>query len=232
MEQAKKKRMSEIRMNSEENSLLKNSFTVQDWGQIDYSLALKKQELLVEKIAEKNSFGVLVFCSHPPVVTLGRKTQKDDVFSWQGPVIEIARGGRATYHGPSQIVVYPIFNLNLLNEPYRRDIGHFLRGIEQALINSLQCFSIAGQAIAGEENTGVWVKDKKIASIGIGVRKWISYHGAALNLDFDPKAFQGLNPCGFKSSQMTNIESELGHPVSRIEAIQVIIEEFKKIFNN
>jgi len=200
---------------------------VQNWGLIDYEEALQKQELLVEQIAESNSEGVLVFCTHPPVVTLGRKTQPGDVFDWNGPVREISRGGRATYHGPSQLVVYPILNINLAGHkrPFR-DIHWYLRTLENSIIDVLASYGVrsvgkslqkkSADSFAADE-TGVWVENQKIASLGIAVRKWITYHGAAINLENDPKAFWGMNPCGFDREVMTNVETVVGYKINRGE---------------
>jgi lipoyl(octanoyl) transferase len=195
-----------------------------DWGLIDYKTALLRQESLVEEIAGKQTSGSLVFCQHPAIVTLGRSTKPGDLTTWSGPTLEVSRGGRATYHGPSQLVIYPIVNLALASQARpAKDIGSFLRNFEQALVLTLKEYGIeasgrslqkkAPEVESGDE-TGVWVGDKKIASLGIAVRKWVTFHGAALNVYADPTAFQGLKPCGFQSSVMVNIESLTGQKVS------------------
>ncbi|GIL18264.1 MAG: hypothetical protein BroJett040_20150 [Oligoflexia bacterium] len=206
----------------------------QDWGPIEYEKALEKQEQLVEKVAAEKSEGVLVFCTHPPIVTLGRKTEAGDVFAWQGPIKEISRGGRATYHGPSQLVIYPIINLDLpTNNRPQRDIGWYLRTLENAIIDVLKTEGITAigkslqkksQTDSGTEETGVWVGNQKIASLGIGVRKWVTYHGAALNVDEDPQAFQGMKPCGFSTETMVSMEKLLGRKVDRPK-IQNLLKE-------
>lgn len=204
-----------------------SSLEFQNWGQIDYQEALARQEALVEEVAAAKSAGVLVFCTHPPVVTLGRKTQAGDVFGWQGPVIEISRGGRATYHGPSQLVVYPIYNMSVerAGRP-TRDIAWYLRSLEDAIVATLKDYRLGavGRSLQkkpesenGEDETGVWVGSQKIASLGIGIRKWVSFHGAAINLDHDPQAFQGMRPCGFNTETMVSLEKLLGQPVDREE---------------
>jgi lipoyl(octanoyl) transferase len=197
----------------------------EDWGLIDYEQALNRQLEKVEEVANSTTkesqgenFGFLIFCSHPAVVTLGRKTQPGDVFGWQGPIKEISRGGRATYHGPSQLVVYPIFKI--------RDIGKYLRDFEDAILDVLKTYGIeaVGKTLQKKsdvqeetEETGVWVGRQKIASLGIGVKKWVTYHGAAINLDEDPQAFQGMKPCGFSSDTMVSLEKLLGQKVDRRE---------------
>jgi lipoyl(octanoyl) transferase len=205
-------------------------YKIQNWGLMEYSQALELQEKLVAEIAEKDQPGTIVFCSHPPVVTLGRGTKEGDVFAWQGPIMEISRGGRATYHGPSQLVVYPIINLNRAS-PARpaRDVGAFLRNFETAIVRTLQEYGIPSEGRSlkkkseletATEETGVWVGNQKIASLGIGVRKWVSFHGAAVNLDQDPLAFQGLRPCGFTKETMVSLQQLIGDPVDRKQFMQ------------
>lgn len=190
----------------------------EDWGLIDYEKALRQQLEKVDQVSgsQSENFGFLIFCSHPAVVTLGRKTQPGDVFGWQGPVIEISRGGRATYHGPSQLVVYPILKIN--------DIGKYLRSMEGAIIDILKDYDIeaVGKTFQKKPNsddateeTGVWVGRQKIASLGIGVKKWVTYHGAAINLDEDPLAFTGMKPCGFNSETMVSLEKLTGQKINR-----------------
>lgn len=208
----------------------------QDWGLIDYEEALKRQESLVEETAAKKSAGTLVFCTHSPIVTLGRKTQEGDVCGWQGPLVEISRGGRATYHGPSQLLVYPIYNLDFDRpESPKRDIAWYLRNFENSIVDTLAAFGIEAQGRSlqkktpsetAEDETGVWVGPRKIASLGIGVRKWVCFHGAAINLDRDPQAFQGMRPCGFTRETMISLEDLLGSRVDR----EAFSEELRRQF--
>ncbi len=195
----------------------------QDWGLINYEEALAKQNALVEKVQTENLPGFLIFCTHPPVVTLGRATQPGDVFAWQGPILEISRGGRATYHGPSQLIVYPILNLSHTRKGRRdREIVGYLRVFEEAIVDVLRSYKIEAQGRSLQKNpqthseadeTGVWVGNRKLASIGIGVRKWVTFHGAAINLHYDPQAFRGMNPCGFTTETMISLEQLLETPV-------------------
>lgn len=188
---------------------------IQDWGLIDYPLALQRQLDLVALVHQELARDTLVFCSHPPVVTLGRATRDGDVCGWVGETIEVSRGGRATYHGPNQIVVYPILDMNQRN----RDLHKLMRTMEEAIIRTLADFGVKAegrtlQVQDGEaepaEATGVWIGSRKIASIGIGARKWVSYHGLALNVESDPNAFQGMKPCGFTTGTMISLEEILG----------------------
>ncbi len=197
----------------------------QDWGLVPYQEALDRQLELVEKVASADHPGYLIFCTHPPVVTLGRATKADDVFAWGGETIEISRGGRATYHGPSQLVIYPILNLN--HERHGRkakEIAGYLRTLENCLVKVLKLYGVesSGRSLQkksadadGADETGVWIGAQKIASLGIGVKKWVTYHGASINLDNDPSAFLGMNPCGFQSSTMVSLEQILDQKIDR-----------------
>jgi lipoyl(octanoyl) transferase len=162
-----------------------------------------------------------VWCSHPPVVTLGRGTQEGDLTDWTGDVVEVQRGGRATYHGPSQIVAYPILNLSTR----KRDLHQFMRNIELAIIETLKFYGV--QSGISEGNTGVWIGNKKIASIGIAVKKWVSYHGVAINIDHDSNAFTGLKPCGFTTETMISLEELTNTKINH----QEFIEKFKHFLN-
>lgn len=200
----------------------------QDWGLIEYSRALAKMRQTLEDVIEhRHGPGVLVFCTHPPVVTLGRATRAGDVFGWQGPVLEISRGGRATYHGPSQLVVYPVLNLKEARRGRGpQEIAGYLRTLENGIIEVLGSYGLKGVGKSlrrkeaggeGADETGVWVGSRKVASLGIGVRHWVTSHGAAINVDRDPEAFQGMNPCGFRSDVMASMEELHGAPVDRAE---------------
>lgn len=200
--------------------------SVQDWGLIDYPSALQRQLDLVDLVSREHARETLIFCSHPPVVTLGRATRPGDVFGWQGETVEINRGGRATYHGPSQVVVYPILDLNLRG----RDLHKYMRHLEDATVAALAEFGIQATGRTSQvsedgsaaEATGVWLGSRKLASIGIGVRKWITFHGLALNVNFDPKAFIGMKPCGFSTETMISMEEVLGAPVDRARVVEAL----------
>lgn len=202
----------------------------EDWGLVDYEQALVRQLATLEEVSLRSKenpgyFGKVIFCTHPPVVTKGRVTREDDIFSWNGPVVEIQRGGRATYHGPSQVVVYPIIAISKPRKSRNvNEIHGFLRDFENAIIDTLSDFGIEAEgksihkkmnAEFGTEETGVWVGSQKVASLGLGIKKWITYHGAAVNLDFDAAAFAGINPCGFRTSTMISIEQILGKSLDR-----------------
>lgn len=200
---------------NEDRSIVKPAPLVfQDWGLIDYQQALEKQLQLVQEIADQDLPGYLIFCSHPPVVTTGRATKSDDIFAWQGEVVDVSRGGRATYHGPSQLVVYPLMNLNFpRHDRKEKEIVGFLRVFENSIVKVLKKYDIesVGRSLQKKsdseaDETGVWVRNKKIAALGIAVKRWVTYHGAAINFSKDEKAFKGINPCGFTSDIIITVE--------------------------
>ncbi len=200
------------------------SLAVVDWGLIDYQEAFRRQLDLVGLVQQELARETLIFCSHPPVVTLGRGTKPGDLDGWTGEIVEVNRGGRATYHGPSQIVVYPIIDLNHRS----RDLHRYLRALEQAVVLTLaeHGVSAVGRSLQTNESeieseaTGVWVGSRKIASIGIGVRKWVTFHGLALNIDHDADAFRGLKPCGFNPEIMTSLQEILGSSTPSRDLLQ------------
>ena len=192
-----------------------------DWGLIPYEEAMNRQLELVDQVSRENSSEFIVFCRHPSVVTTGRATEAGDLGSWNGEIIQSQRGGRATYHGPEQLVVYPIINLNLRE----KDLHLHLRKLENALVDCLDvCFGITAKG-GIKDATGVWVAEKKIASLGIAVRKWVTYHGMAVNLNPDPLAFSGISPCGFSTSTMTNL-SKLSNRETNYESFREQLEPF------
>jgi lipoate-protein ligase B len=205
---------------------------LEDWGLIEYELSSSKQLESVDQVAA-GAEERIVFCTHPPIVTLGRATKPGDVAGWSGAVAETSRGGRATYHGPSQLVIYPILDLRLKHERFaERDVHAYLRTLESATVAALrECGLTDAEARTtgkGEDSlTGVWVGEKKIASIGIAVRKWVTYHGVAVNLEHDPKAHTGIKPCGFSTSIMTSLEEQLGR---KTEAKPVFESVFQTLF--
>lgn len=206
---------------------------IQDWELIHYELATRKQLELVDAVASGEAEETLVLCTHPPVVTLGRATSAEDLIGWQGETYETSRGGRATYHGPNQLVIYPIIDLR---KPHKnvaeRDLHQYLRALENATVSALHELGLKNAEARitkqGELSlTGVWVGEKKIASIGIAVRKWITYHGVAINIFHDDQAFQGIRPCGFSSaSVMTSVERELSAKPDFDSTKAILIQAF------
>lgn len=204
-------------------------------GLVDYPIALEKQLELVEQVHLNPKREYIILCKHPEVVTLGRSSKENDLFAWDGNVLEVSRGGRATYHGPSQIVIYPIINLKNTHCLFgTQDVTGFLRTLENSLIDFLKLYEISAQGKSLQKNkteekeeTGVWIGPKKIASLGIAVKKWVTYHGAAINIYNDPKAYRGMNPCGFNNQIMTNLESMVNQSLDESQ----IIKQLQKILS-
>jgi lipoyl(octanoyl) transferase len=182
-----------------------------EWlGRIDYQTGLQIQEERLESCVSNGAESVILL-EHEPVYTIGRLPDKSSLRNVSGlpyPVFETNRGGQATYHGPGQLIGYPIVDLRIRG----RDLHHYLRKLENILIDLLADFGLQGARIDGK--TGVWIQDRKIASIGVGVRKWVTMHGFALNVASDLSGFQNITPCGLSGVRMTSISSELGTEVS------------------
>ena len=182
-----------------------------EWlGRIDYQTGLQVQEERLESCLI-NGAETVILLEHEPVYTIGRLPDKSSLRNVSGlpyPVFEINRGGQATYHGPGQLVGYPIIDLRIRG----RDVHHYLRKLENVLIDLLADFGLQGVRIDGK--TGVWIQDRKIASIGVGVRKWVTMHGFALNVASDLSGFQNITPCGLSGVRMTSISGELATEVS------------------
>ena len=176
---------------------------VLDLGVMEYGECLQLQHRLLDAVQQEGEGTVLVV-EHPPVATLGRRGEPSDVFDQELPTFRIERGGKATYHGPGQLVVYPIVHLGEGN----RDVRAWVRHLERFLIDMLARFGIEGAS--DPEYPGIWAKSskKKIASIGIAVQQWVSFHGIAINVTLDPKEFERINPCGLGAAIMTNMQRE------------------------
>ena len=182
-----------------------------EWlGRIDYQTGLGIQEERLNECLNHGEESVILL-EHEPVYTIGRLLDKSSlrvVDQLPYPVFETNRGGQATYHGPGQLVGYPILDLRARG----RDLHCYLRKLEDLLIDLLKEFEIKGSKVEGK--TGVWVQEGKIASIGVGVRKWVTMHGFALNVASDLSGFQSITPCGLSGVRMTSISIESGNEVS------------------
>ena len=202
-----------------------------DIGLTDYrqGLALQKEYLGLVKSGEIE--GALIFTEHRPVFTLGRSADKNNFLinekSIKAQGIEIHeadRGGDITFHGPGQLVAYPIIDLN----NHYRDIHRYLRGLEEATISTLSDFQI--DSFREDKRTGCWTAHGKIASIGIAASRWITYHGVAINANVDLKYFDMIHPCGFKDIKVTSIEEILSKPADLALLKQSFLNHFSKAF--
>src|SRR5947208_11971797 len=195
-------------------------------GRIAYGDALAMQEDLVARKRIDDSLGdELLLLEHEPVYTIGRTPDQSslrDAAQLPHPLFPINRGGQATYHGPGQLVGYPIIDL----KRYVQDLHRYLRWIEQTLIELLTSFDLDAQTRAGL--TGVWIEERKIASIGVGVKQWITMHGFALNVCGDLAPFREIVPCGIAGVEMTSIERETGAPASVEDFAQRVAAIFAK----
>ena len=171
----------------------------------------------------------LILVEHPEVITLGRSARPENLLQPEAmPVIAVERGGDVTYHGPGQLLAYPIFRLR----DDEHDLHRYLRGLEEALLRTLADFGVAGRRIAGR--TGVWTgpeaTPRKLASIGVAVRRWVTMHGLALNVNTDLARFAAINPCGFAASVMTSMARELGQPVEPVAVKRSLAEHLGVVF--
>lgn len=193
-------------------------------GRIGYAEALALQERIVaEKIASPERPDELLLLEHDPVYTIGRTPDRSslhDPGSLPHPLVTISRGGQATYHGPGQLVGYPILDLNRRG----RDLHVYLRALEDFLVSVCAHFGVAAERREGL--TGTWVGEKKIASIGVGVRRWVSLHGFALNVCGDLAPFDEITPCGIAGVKMTSLARERGAAVTVEEAAQHVAHAF------
>jgi len=204
-----------------------------DWGRTAYADAFERQKELVNKRRNQATNDTLVFTEHDPVYTLGLRKGADQHLIWdkstcaqQGITIYRSnRGGDITYHGPGQIVGYPIISLQK-----RRDLHAYLRDLEAVVINTLTHFGLESDRREGK--TGIWLGQRKICAIGVAVRSWVTYHGFALNVSPDMRHFTGIVPCGITDGTVTSMELELDRKVDLAEVKTALAVEFQKVFQN
>ena len=202
---------------------------VEDWGLIDYLVAFDRQKKCVQEVMAGAS-DYLILCEHPAVLTLGRMTNPDSLL-YQREEIEnrgvmitsVDRGGDVTLHAPGQLIVYPIFNLN----NYGKDLKTYMEKLEELAVDLLRNFGILAISITGKR--GVFVGPDKIISIGVGVRKWVTYHGLGINVNTDLSLFNLIKPCGL-NVRMTSIQKLNGHVMPMKDVKIKVAELFHKKF--
>jgi lipoate-protein ligase B len=206
----------------------------QDLGRISYREALELQHRAVSSRAMSQTGDVIYFAEHEPVLTVGRSGRAESLRASEGvlrargvDVVPVERGGDITYHGPGQIVAYPIVSLASL--PHGRDLHRYLRDLEEVLIRALSSYGI--RATRHPEYTGVWVGDRKVAAIGVAVRRWITFHGFALNVDPDLGHFDWIHPCGIRHLGVTSMRVLLGEPPPRAEVLARIRDAFAGVWD-
>lgn len=203
-------------------------FKVFDLGLIEFEKASLFQKQIFEEVKKGAFASALIACRHYPVITLGRLAKRenilasDEMLSDRGiKIFKTDRGGDVTYHGPGQLVVYPILNLNLT----KKDLHFALRNMEDVVIDTLAEFGVYADRKVNA--TGVWLGEKKIASIGIAVKNWITYHGVAINIRSDDlKSFSLIRPCGM-DIMMTSLECSLGRKIDFSQVINIIAGRWK-----
>ncbi|HUH82681.1 MAG TPA: lipoyl(octanoyl) transferase LipB [Nitrososphaerales archaeon] len=176
-----------------------------DFGRMEYGKALGLQKELAARRARGEIPDSLILVEHEHVITLGRKTTPSNFRPQDIPVFEVERGGDATYHGPGQLVGYPIV---LLAD---HDVRRHVRGMEEAIIRTAATFGVKGERLGG--HPGIWADGKKLASIGVAVTDWVTYHGFALNVNTDLSYFDLIRPCGLDPSTMTSMQKIVGRPL-------------------
>jgi lipoyl(octanoyl) transferase len=203
-------------------------------GQVAYLEAWELQRSLAGAVSQGAIPDTVILLEHPPVITLGRRAEAGELHvpaEAKVEIVETDRGGKSTYHGPGQLVCYPIFDLTRHGE----DVKRYCRDLEEALIRALHACGVTGERIEGL--TGIWVQPppRKIASIGVHITKWVTTHGYALNVDLDPAPFtEWITACGLEDTAFTTVARELGRPVSvdelRTHAVAALGEVFDLAF--
>ena len=200
-------------------------------GLVPYGEALDLQRSLADAVSQGALPDTVLLLEHQPVITLGRRTGEGEVHVPEGAAVEIVetdRGGKSTYHGPGQLVCYPIFDLTR----HGQDVKKYCRDLEEALIRTLAPLEIAATTIEGL--TGLWVQPppRKIASIGVHIHKWVTTHGYALNVDLDPAPFtEWITACGLEDTAFTTVARELERPVSVDDVRPLAVQGLADVFS-
>jgi len=203
-------------------------------GRVPYLEALARQREARAALRAGTGAERLFLLEHPHVYTLGRNARGADVLAggaWLRArgveVVDCDRGGQVTYHGPGQLVGYPVLDLN----PDRRDIRRYVRDLQEVLIRTLAAFGVAAERRSGPEHIGVWVGERKIASIGVHLSRWITTHGFALNVATDLSYFAGIVPCGLAGVQMASIATVAGAAPGLAEVATVCARCLAEVFD-
>jgi lipoyl(octanoyl) transferase len=201
------------------------ALAVRDWGIRPYPEALEEMRSLVRDRRGGRIPDTLLLVEHPPVVTVGVEGAGNEVLPPGIPVVPVERGGHATYHGPGQLVGYPIVDL----EPRGRDVRRFVHSVEEMVVRSVGEFGVAAGRVSGRR--GVWVQgSRKIASVGIAVSSWITSHGFALNVDNDLAPFRSFHPCGLDGSMMTSLAEETGRRIAVSSVRPAVVRAWHTVF--
>ena len=203
---------------------------VLDLGTVPYREAWDLQRAIAAEVSDGSRPDTILLLEHPPVITTGRRTETNELHvpvDVEVELVETDRGGKSTFHGPGQLVCYPVFDL----ARHGQDVKKYCRDLEEALIRTLAPLGVEATRIDGL--TGIWLErpPRKIASIGIHISRWISTHGYALNVDLDPAPFtEWITACGLEDAQFTTLARELGRPVSVREVLPPAVSALAEVF--
>lgn len=198
----------------------------QDLGRLDFLAALSRQEQLIELKQRQAVADILLFVEHPHVYTIGRSGDLNNVLAAQDvPLHRASRGGDVTYHGPGQLVVYPIIGLR---SKLRKDVHRYVKNLEMTAIETLKNFGL--EARRRPPYTGIWIDNRKIAAMGIAVRRGITFHGLALNVNTDLSYFDRIIPCGLSWADVTSMAKELGKDPSLHNVRESFLRHFAELF--
>ncbi len=203
-----------------------------DLGLLSFDKAYSAQKHILSRLKKQRDGHYLILLEHEPVFTLGRLGREENLITEKSgrsysdvPVVRTDRGGDITFHGPGQVVAYPVFDLTRLY----KDIHKFLRALETVIISTLSDYGVRAYALDGR--TGCWTGSGKIASIGVGASSWITYHGLALNANVKLKYFEMINPCGFNDIRMTSMKEILNREVDIAELKDRLVLNFSDVFS-
>jgi lipoyl(octanoyl) transferase len=204
---------------------------VHSLGLVPYGEACEIQRALAGQRKAQEIPDTLLLLEHPPVITLGRNARREHILSeakdleLEGiEVVETNRGGDVTYHGPGQLVGYPILDLSLI----RKDVVWYLRTLEEAMIRTIEDLGLQAERRTGM--TGVWVEERKVAAIGVHISRWVTSHGFALNVETDLDSFRHIVPCGIATYPVGSLRQVLGRPVDRLLVEQRLVHHLGEVF--
>ena len=212
--------------------MITRNLTYRNLGLIDYQEAWDLQRIIFNQVVDKEIQDTLILLEHPHTYTLGKVADKKNLVGGKDyleknkiSVFEIDRGGDITYHGPGQIVGYPIIKL----EDWEKDTHKYLRALEEVII--MTCKNYGLDAGRNPKYTGVWIGNRKIAAIGVKISRWVTMHGFAFNVNTDLSLFNGIIPCGISDKEVTSLKKELAKKEINISEVKtILLENFKKVF--
>lgn len=204
-----------------------------DLGSMGYLKAFKIQKNMLEERKKGAIQDTLMVVEHPHVFTIGRIGSYDNLLVDTSvlkhkriKIHEIDRGGDITYHGPGQVIAYPVISI----KEYSLDVRKYIRSLEEIIIQFLAEFDVAGRRVSG--SSGVWAKDKKIGFVGIGISKWVTYHGISININTDLSFFSMIRSCGIKGIEVTSLAKILSKKVDIENAKKILISKFNSVFKS